>query len=80
LANLYTQQRVQVQWGDHISPEFRVSNGVKQGGVLSPVLLGIYIDELIDGLKNAGFACHIGHIFCDAFAFADDVITLAPSC
>jgi hypothetical protein len=47
--------------------------------VLSPVLLGVYIDELISGLGNSNFGCHIGHLFCGEFAYADDVIILAPT-
>ena len=38
-------------------------NGVKQGGVLSPVLFGVYIDGLLATLKDAGIGCHIGSQF-----------------
>ena len=33
------------------------SNGVKQGGVRSPILFGIYIDELLSILHNSGYGC-----------------------
>ena len=32
----------EVRWGNTISSPFKVGNGVKQGGVLSPVLFNIY--------------------------------------
>ncbi len=38
LLYMYTHQKLQVMWGDHIGNMFSVSNGVKQGGVLSLIL------------------------------------------
>ena len=78
LANLYTCQIVRIKWGDHLTDSFRVRNGVKQGGVLSPILFNVYIDELLKTLKSTGIGCHIGNIFVGAFAYADDIILLAP--
>ena len=39
-----------VNWNDECSSTFSVGNGVKQGGVLSPVLFTVYLDGLIDQL------------------------------
>ena len=44
--------------GEHTSEEFNVGNGVKQGGVLSPVLFSLYIDGLFDCLANSQWGCH----------------------
>ena len=44
------------------SSTFSVSNSVKQGGVLSPVLFTVYLDGLIDQLRKKGLGCHFnGH-------------------
>jgi len=43
---LYMNQSIRVKWGDNTSLLCSVSNGVKQGGVMSPILFTIYIDEL----------------------------------
>ena len=43
LARLYTRQIVRVKWNDYVTDIFNVSNGVKQGGVLLPILFSIYI-------------------------------------
>ncbi len=58
LLDSYTRQQLCVSWDSSISRYFNVSNGVKQGGVISPILFIAYIDELILLLKNSGFGCH----------------------
>ncbi len=42
LLYMYTYQKLQVNWSDHIGNMFSVSNGVKQDSVLSPILFTIY--------------------------------------
>lgn len=79
LAYLYVNQRVRVKWADFISEPFSVSNGVKQGGVLSPILFNLYLDELLVKLNKSGMGCHIGHIYAGVFAYADDILLLAPT-
>ena len=54
-------------------------NGVKQGGVLSPVLFCIYMDELINRLQKSGVGCRIGKQFYGGFGYADDIHVLCPS-
>ena len=54
-------------------------NGVKQGGVISPVLFCLYIDNLLIQLAQSGVGCHIGNIFVGALAYADDIVLVAPS-
>ena len=58
---------------------FLAVNGVKQGGVLSPVLFCSYIDGLLVALSRAGVGCFIGSDFVDALAYADDIVLLDPS-
>ena len=49
---------------------------MKQGGVLSPELFSVYIDELLTRLKHSGYGCMVGH---GAFAYADDIALVAPT-
>ena len=77
LIKMYTCQKLRIKWGNELSPEIPVSNGVKQGGVLSPILFCIYIDKLLQRLKVSGYGCHIGDIFFGALGYTDDVTLLA---
>lgn len=79
LINMYTNQKLQVKWNNQISQKFNVTNGVRQGGVLSPLLFSIYVDELLDKLKQSDTGCHIGQYYVGALGYADDLILLCPS-
>lgn len=46
LAFWYANQKMQIKWGDTVSTPFSVGNGVRQGGILSPGLFNLYMDDL----------------------------------
>ena len=79
LFDSYTRQQVSVSWGSAKSRFFGVTNGVKQGGVLSPILFIVYIDELITLLSKSDIGCHIGPYYVGALGYADDVTLISPS-
>ena len=79
LLNMYTKQKLQVKWNDCKSAKFDVTNGVRQGSVLSPLLFSVYIDELLEKLKASGIGCYIGYHYIGALGYADDIILLCPS-
>ena len=58
---------------------FSATNGVKQGGVLSPRLFNVYLNELLSKLGENGLGCHMNGQFVGTFIYADDTIILAPS-
>ena len=68
-----------VRWNNSQSRLFKCSNGIKQGGVLSPILFCIYMDELLGRLKDSHLGCHIGNNFMGALSYADDLTILAPT-
>ena len=43
LMNMYLSQKLQVKWNDRLSDKFDVTNGVRQGGILYPLLFSINI-------------------------------------
>jgi len=62
-----------------VSDYFSAVNGIKQGGVLSPVLYCVYIDDLLSALSNSGVGCYIGNNFVGALIYADDIVLIAPT-
>ena len=66
-------------WNGLTSNAFSVSRGVRQGGVLSPILFTLYIDNLLKELSHSNVGCYWKNIFVGALAYADDLTLLAPS-
>ena len=66
LSSWYITQQTSVRWGNSLSDSFKVSNGVRQGSVLSPVLFSVYLDGLLEELGNSGVGCHWGCLFAGA--------------
>ena len=79
LYYMYTNQVCTVKWDNELSDCFNVSNGVKQRGVISPLLFSCYIDNLFSQLQHSGLGCHVGLSYAGAFGYADDIALLAPS-
>ena len=79
LISWYKEQRMSVRWDSHVSDSFPTTNGVRQGGVLSPILFSLYIDDLLVKLSNLGVGCHWEGFFAGALCYADDLVLLAPS-
>ena len=73
-VNCFSFFLIKINVNPLMSKYFSTSNGLKQGGVLSPILFGIYIDELLSLLRNSGYGCKVGHLYCGAIGYADDVI------
>ncbi len=61
------------------SHSFNVTNGVKQGSLISPLFFTLYVDELIDKLEHSGYGCKIGNKYCGILIYADDIFVLSPS-
>ena len=70
---------MRIRWNAVISGSFDTSNGVKQGGALSPLLLNVYLDELIVLLMEQGVGCHMNGMLVGAFCYADDVTLPTPT-
>ena len=79
LYYMYIHQKCHVRWNNKQSDPVSVSNGVKQGSVISPLLFSIYIDNLFSKLKQLGLDCYVGLTYTGAFGYADNIALVSPS-
>ena len=69
LKHWYKEQTMQIKWGKHFSESFHVSNWARQGGVLSPYLFAVYLDDLPNALNNIKAGCYIGEVLLNHLMF-----------
>ena len=43
-----------VKWRSNLSSKLQVTNGIRQRGVLSPLLFNVYVNELSELLNKSG--------------------------
>ena len=79
LIYVYEEQKAHVKLLDHRSQSFGITNGTRQGSVLSPALFSVYLDELLQELRQLGVGCHVGGWWYGAACYADDLVLLAPA-
>ncbi|XP_024116673.2 uncharacterized protein LOC112138347 [Oryzias melastigma] len=79
LSYWYAQQSMQVKWGNLVSEPFKISNGVRQGSILSPLLFNLYVDELSLKLNACHTGCVAGDLIINHLMYADDIVLLSPS-
>lgn len=68
-----------VKWMGVFSKGFQLNCGIRQGGVLSPYLFALYIDDINHTVAVSRLGCHIGSLCTSIIMFADDLLLLAPS-
>ena len=59
------------------SRDIPLLSGVKQGGILSPLLFTLYVNNILIKLKKSELGCYIGHKCYNSFMYADDLILLS---
>ena len=68
-----------VRWSGILSHGFHVTNGVRQGGILSPYLFNVYMDDLSIALSACCTGCCVSNTIINHFMYADDLVIFSPS-
>ena len=78
LLFIYVMQTANVRWNGQILSLFNLSNGVRQGGVVSAILYCFYVNDLFKLFRERSSGCWIKG-FHGIFGYSDDNFLLAPS-
>jgi len=70
----YTYSTAYVRWGAFTSYCFQLFCGVRQGGVLSPILFCVYVDCIIQRLQESKLGCWVGDVYVGCILYANNVI------
>ena len=62
-----------------ISKSYRLRSGVRQGGVLSPNLLVVYINSVIITIDKSNLGCQVGNLNMGILMYADDLVLISAS-
>ena len=68
-----------VNWGSAFSTFFNLTAGVRKGGVFSPTLFAIYIDDVAKKVGACGSGCHLSLFSASMFCYANDILLIASS-
>ena len=79
LSFIYEEQSGCVRLAGVDSDPFTLTNGTRQGSVISPALWCIYLDGLLWELRKRKLGCFVRGLWMGACAYADDLLCLAPT-
>ncbi len=63
LSNMYLDQKLKVSYNRVTTRYFSVLKGVKQGGVLSVTIFGVYVGGMLEKREESGYGCKVGSTF-----------------
>ena len=70
-----------VKWGNKRPLPVKLTTGirVRLGSILSPLFVGVFINNLLTKLSDFGLGCHIKFTPFNVFMFANDLLIVAHS-
>ena len=71
IENWLCKSRSIIDWDGITANPVICSAGVRQGGVLSPVLFSIFVDVLLEKMQHSGLGCFINFGCQNSLMYAD---------
>ncbi|CAK1579855.1 unnamed protein product [Parnassius mnemosyne] len=75
----YANQTNHVKWSNSLSESYRLECGVRQGGLSSPKLFNLYVNDLLVELSSMRVGCRVGGVCINSISYADDMVLLGPT-
>ncbi len=79
LKKMYERVESCVRVDDSLTDWFEVSNGVKQGCILSPTLFSLFMEDLVQEIKDLKQGVVCADVMVSLLLFADDIVLIAPN-
>ena len=80
LIKLYLNGSAIVHYAAHYSKELLLTQGVRQGSILSPFMYSIYIEDLLLRVKSLQIGTFLpNNLHTGIIAYADDIILMSPT-
>jgi len=77
LENWFFKNSTTIKLHNVRSRDVSLMSGVKQGGILSPLLFTLYVNVILEKLEKSGLGCFIGRKCFNSFMYADDLMLLS---
>ena len=72
-------QEARIIWNHVKGTYHNIERGVRQGGILSPLLFKLYVDDVLREITESGVGCKLGILRINVLAYADDLVLLADT-
>ena len=79
LIFIYINQYANINWNNSFSTIFSMTNGVRQGAILSGFAYCFYVNDLFAILRRNKSGCWVKGSFFGILGYSDDSLLLAPS-
>ena len=77
IMNYIRNQSARVCWNDVKGDYVNIDKGVRQGGILSPFLFKLYVNNVLNSISDSDRGCRFGIIRMNILAYADDLVLIA---
>ena len=78
IYNYYKTSKGRVKIDGELSNEFEITEGVKQGGILSLYLFNYFINDLLKEIEEQRLGANIGDHDIGLISYCDDLIIISP--